>query len=139
MPKPKQIVTTFEDRFGDVRRIYRESPRSALKLAKLSDTVSHKMNRVCAVLIGQRIKEKRVAAFMTLEALCLRAGLKAANPKTRMWEIENSIREEGLRMGTLFALAHALGCEAIDLLPTVAEVAEMAGVEVKATPALSVA
>jgi transcriptional regulator with XRE-family HTH domain len=63
----------------------------------------------------------RLAQGLTLEELCLRAGLVSATPKSRMWEIENGTRKEGLRFGTLFALAHALGVEASDLLPSVAE------------------
>ena len=137
--KNGKTIATFQDHFGEERRIYRESARSALKVAKNTDTVSHKMNRVAAVLIGARIKERRVAAGLTLEALCERAGLKAANPKQLMWEIENAIRQEGMRMGTLYAIAHVLECEPGELLPPVQEVASHAGITVRVQPALSVA
>ena len=117
-----EVIAHFEDKFGDRREIYQESPRGALKVKKLKDTVSHKMNRVAAVLIGQRIKERRIRAGMTLEELCEKSGLVSQKPKNRMWEIENAIRQEGVRLGTLFAIAYALGCEARDLLPSVSDV-----------------
>lgn len=125
-----QIVASFIDKYGETRHL-RQSGKRRIQVAKNTDTVSHKMNRVAASMIGSRIKECRLAAGLTLEELCVRAGLVSATPKSRMWEIENAIRQEGMRMGTLFALAHALNCEVGDLLPTVSAVSEMAGVSVE--------
>lgn len=124
-----KIVAEFVDKYGEIRKL-RQEGRHSIKVAKNTDTVSHKLNRVAAVMIGTKIKERRLAAGLTLEGLCLLAGLVSATPKNRMWEIENSLRQEGTRMGTLFAIAKALKCEVADLLPTVAAVSEMAGVEI---------
>ena len=132
-----EVVAKMTDKFGDEREIYRHGPNGKLKLAKADDTVSHKMSRVVAVLAGQRIKQRRERAGLSLEALCLRAGLKSQLPKARMWEIENAIRGQGTRLGTLYALAAALNCEATDLLPTVAEVAERAGITTQAVHILA--
>lgn len=122
-----KIVAEFTDKYGTVRKLRQEGRRS-IKVAKDTDTVSHKLNRVAAKMIGEKIKERRLAAGMTLEGLCQLAGLVSATPKSRMWEIENALRAEGVRTGTLYAIAKALGCEVADLVPPVATVAEMAGV-----------
>ena len=126
------IVAEFVDKFGTTRQLRRIGQRR-IALAKNTDTVSHKLNRVAAKMIGAKIRDKRLAAGLTLEELCTRAGLVAAIPKSRMWEIENSIRREGVRTGTLFALAKALNCEVVDFIPTVAEVCELAGVAITQT------
>lgn len=125
-----QIIASFTDKYGETRHI-RQSNKRRIQLAKNTDTVSHKMNRVAAVMIGAKIKERRLAAGLTLEELCIRSGLVSSIPKSRMWEIENALRREGMRMGTLFAISHALNCEVADLLPTVAAVSEMAGVSME--------
>jgi hypothetical protein len=54
-----------------------------------------------------------------------------------MWEIENGVRKEGVRFGTLYAIAIALDVEVSDLIPTRAEVVELAPVEVVVEPTLS--
>lgn len=125
-----QIVATFINKYGEEQKL-RQVGKRRIQVAKNTETVSHKLNLVAAVMIGAKIKERRIAAGLTLEALCTRAGLVSATPKSRMWEIENAIRQEGLRMGTLFAIAHALGCEATELMPTTTVVAEHAGVTMR--------
>lgn len=121
-------VGSVTDKYGDTRRVYRQGQRGPLKVEKVNDTVSHHMSRVASVLIGARIKERRLAARLSLEDLCQRAGLSAVTPKNRMWEIENAIRGTGTRMGTLYAIAAALRCEVSDLVPPVSEVMALAGV-----------
>lgn len=125
-----QIVATFTNKYGEEQKL-RQVGKRKIQVAKNTDTVSHKLNRVAATMIGAKIKERRIAAGMTLEVLCTRAGLISATPKSRMWEIENAIRQEGCRMGTLFAIAQALGCEVTDLIPSVEPVAEMAGIKMR--------
>jgi len=49
-------------------------------------------------------------------------------PKEYMWSIENAVRDNGVRIGTLFAIARALGCEVGDLLPNVSDVSQSAAV-----------
>lgn len=93
------------------------------------------MNRVAAVEIGRRIRQAREAAGMTLEELCIRSGLVAnSSPKSRMWEIENAIRQQGPRLGTLYAIAHALAVPVERLLPSVKEVVECAGIQIQMLP-----
>lgn len=123
-----KIVAEFTDKYGNVRKL-RQVGRRSIKVAKDIDTVSHKLNRVAATMIGAKIKEKRLEAGLSLEELCTISGLVSATPKSRMWEIENALRKEGIRIGTLYAIAKALGCEVTDLIPKVNEVAEKAGVK----------
>ena len=86
--------------------------------------------------MGKRVKKARIAAGMTLAQLHDRAGLEAAEglAKNRMVEIENggvgSTRKnkQGIRFGTLYALAMALDLPPSALMPSAAEVAEKAGV-----------
>jgi transcriptional regulator with XRE-family HTH domain len=139
MVQHRKIVAEFEDRYGDTRVIHRDQ-RGALKLANNSSTVALTLNRAAAKLVGQRIRNARIAAGLTLEQLCTRAGLVSGTPKSRMWEIENAIRESGLRIGTLYALAEALNLPAYALLPSNEDVLTLAGVsEIKPEPRLAVA
>lgn len=127
----------FVDQYGENRTIYRQKG-NALRVKKRDDTVSHILNRVAAEMMGERIKQKRIERGLTLDELLTKAGL-AAGPgqgKQRMWEIENAGRNrarphsnfQGVRFGTLYALAIALECEAAELMPTAKEVADRAGV-----------
>ncbi len=121
-------VASFTDKYGDTRRIYQQGARGALKRERNEDTVSHKLSRAASAIIGANIKARRIAAGLSLEELCIKAGLRSETPKNRMWEIENAIRRTGTRMGTLYALAGALRCEVADLVPTVMDVMMQAGI-----------
>lgn len=129
----------FVDQYGEKRTIYRQTG-AALRVKKKADTVSHILNRVSAEIMGDLIKSRRMALGLSLDGLLTKAGL-AAGPglgKHRMYEIENAGRNhltglgrrqaQGIRFGTLYALAIALECDAADLLPSAKEVAERAGV-----------
>lgn len=120
MNSNKNIVAEYKDKFGDKRRIHQT--RHGLKVKREKSTVVLTLNPVVAKLTGQKIKKMREESGLTLAELCLSAGLSSATPKSRMWEIENNVRGEGLRFGTLFAIAIALQVEASDLLPTTKEV-----------------
>jgi len=125
----------FVDQYGEQRTIYRQKG-NALRVKKRSDTVSHLLNRAAAELTGDRIRARRIAAELTLDGLLQKAGLAAGagQGKHRMYEIENAGRtgrgrqSQGMRFGTLYALAIALECEVADLLPSASEVADRAGV-----------
>lgn len=131
------IVAEFTDRFGETRQIHRN--KNGLAVKRGSKTVALRLNSVIAGLIGARICAERTRKGYTLEQLCLRAGLVSTTPKSRMWEIENNVRKEGLRFGTLVAVAVALDVEVSSLLPTNAEVLELAPVEIVTEPTLAVA
>jgi hypothetical protein len=126
----QETLIPFVDRYGEKRTIHRD-PHGRLAVKREKKTLALHLNQVIAGMIGARIKARRQALGMTLADLCLKAGLASMTPKTRMWEIENSIRREGVRLGTLYALAFALNCNATDLLPSMDEVKEVADIEEK--------
>ena len=114
-----KIVAEYTDRYGDTRKIHQT--RHGLKVKRENTTVALQLNQLIGIGIGQNIKRTREQRGMTLEQLCVKAGLASATPKSRMWEIENSIRKEGIRLGTLYAIAFALGVEPQELLPSLSE------------------
>jgi DNA-binding Xre family transcriptional regulator len=122
---PKEIVGTYHNKHGDERIVHKPKGR-ALRVLKEMNTPVLRMNRVSAELSGKLIRERRLAKGFTLEDLANRAGLKSQTPKEYMWSLENCVRGQGMRMGTLYAIARALGCEVSDIIPSVAEVEKAA-------------
>lgn len=135
-PRPERVIASYEDQFGDTKLIHRPKGK-ALRIVKNCNTPALRMNRVAATLIGQKIKQLRLAKCMSLEELASLAGLASQTPKQYMWSIEQATRGEGVRTGTLYALAIALDCEVSDLLPTTGEVASAASVAFQQTVALA--
>ena len=121
-------VGEFEDKYGDKRTIHRVSG-SVLRVANTRKTPALALNRAVAPLIGEKIRRLREERGMTLEELCVKAGLASVYPKMRMWEIEKGTRKgHGIRFGTLYAIAHALDVSPNCLLPSAKTVFEQAGV-----------
>jgi DNA-binding XRE family transcriptional regulator len=120
-------VATFVDKYGDERTIHRT--RHGLKVKNEHKTPILQMNQAIASLIGPRIKALRQERGWTLVELADRIGIKSGHPKNRIWEIENSVRREGMRLGTLYALALAFDVEIEELMPSVEEVARAARVQ----------
>ena len=125
--KPRNPVAIYTDNHGEERIIHAPKGRSVRRFEG-SDTPQRRMNRAAAILIGQAIRERRTSLGMTQKDLCLRAGLVNTNPKAYISDMENARRAEGMRLGTLFALAVALECEVSALLPTTDAIMEVAGV-----------
>lgn len=119
-------IASFTDKYGEEKIIHRT--RHGLKVKRTNLTPALRMNQAVSKMIGARIRQKRQGRGWTLQELALRVGMGTGNPKERIWAIENATRGEGVRIGTLYALAHALGCEATDLMPPVEDVAREAGV-----------
>lgn len=125
-----EVIGQYIDQYGDQRTIHRHKAARTIHVKHQRVTPVMAMNKVIGPEIGNRIREARIAAGMTLEELCLRAGLIAnAAPKARMWEIENCIRQQSMKFGTLYAIARALGKPVESFLPTVEEVVELADVK----------
>jgi DNA-binding Xre family transcriptional regulator len=128
-------VAEFQDKYGDTKTIHKT--RHGLKVKRDNLTPILQMNQAIAGMFGERIKKLREERGYTLEELAHRIGIRSGHPKNRMWEIENTVRREGVRMGTLYAIAMALEVEVSELLPSVSEVAEEAGVRQVPIPTLS--
>lgn len=122
---PAGELIPFTDKWGEQRHIYKHH-NGTLHVRNTRQTVSRHLNQIVARMMGARIKAKRLERGFSLEELCLRAGLASQTPKSRMWEIENAIRKEGVQMGTLHALAIALECPIYDLLPSARTSARLA-------------
>lgn len=119
-------VARFEDKYGDERIIHKT--RHGLQVKREVLTPALRMNQSVSAMIGARIRKVRLERGWKLEELALRAGMGSGNPKDRIWAIENATRQQGMRMGTVYAIAYALGVEATALMPSVREVAEAAEV-----------
>lgn len=135
---PIQPVATFVDTYGDERVIHRRNGRS-LAVFNGGETPVLRMTRAAAILIGDRVKDRRKALGISQRELCQRAGLIDVNPKQRIHAIENATRLRGIRMGTLYALSYALECEVADLLPSRSEVMALSGVAPRPVAPLEVA
>lgn len=132
--QPPVPVTSFVDKYGEERVIHRH--KGELKIARRRSSAVHEMTRAAGVAIGKRIKRQRIERGMTLAQLCVRAGLVSVSPKSRMWEIENGTQDAGVHLGTLYALAAALGVGIEALMPPVAEVTKSARVRLTSVPQL---
>lgn len=132
-----ESVATFTDRFGDERVIHKT--RHGLKVKRTHATPILQMNPVVGAMVGERVRELRLERGMSLKDLAERCGMNSGHPKARMYEIEKGARQEGLRFGTLYALAMALDVDVSELLPSVREVAAAANVREIPVPQVRIA
>lgn len=117
-------VAQYVDKYGDTRTIHKTP--NGLRVKNKRKTPVLAMNPVVSEMVGERVRELRLERGLSLEQLATLAGMGTGHPKERMWQIENATRGAGVRMGTLYALAMALGVEATDLLPSTERVRKMA-------------
>lgn len=120
-------LAKFTNRYGEEKIVH--LTQSGLRVKNNSSTVVLTLNTKVAELMAARIKARRLKLGLTLEEVCTRAGISTTTPKSRMWEIENNTAKQGLRFGTLYALAIALECKPSDLMPSVDEVRAGASIE----------
>lgn len=134
----KGIVGEYEDRFGDKRTIHKT--RHGLQVLRKRRTVILDLSMALGPMIGERIRAARIAAGMSMSELARKAGLAtldATNAKHRTYEIEKGSRRYGVRIGTLYAIAAALGVSPADLLPNSEDVMKAAGVVCRRTVVLA--
>lgn len=128
--KPKFPVATYTDQYGEERVIHAaRGPNGRLSRLKGLDTPALLMNRAVATLLGQNIRKRRLELGLTAKEVAVRSGSTETMHKQYIWKLETGFRKEGVRLGTLFALAHALECAPGDLLPDMEEAMELAGVK----------
>jgi DNA-binding Xre family transcriptional regulator len=122
-----QVIAVIRDRFDEPRNIVQRGSR--IRVANNDATATIAMNREVAIVIGERIRAARLARGLSLEELAIRSGITSGWPKNRMHEIESCTRKQGVRMGTLYAIAAALNVEVSTLLPSVSEILGKAEVQ----------
>jgi hypothetical protein len=115
-----EIVAEFIDKRGETKRIHKTHHGLHVKRDFLTPSLA--MSQAISKMMGRRIRDRRIALGLELAELALRCGMHSGHPKERVWAIENATRGHGVRMGTLYAIAHALGCQPSDFMPTMEEV-----------------
>ena len=133
-----RVHVEFVDQYGDKRIIHRlQGAGGRLAVKRQGNSPCLAMNRVIGAMIGKKIRAQREVAGLSLAGLCRRAGIVSATPKNRMYEIEMGRRQDGIRLGTLYAIAAALGVPPGDLLPDMADVLSAAKIDfVSSEPSL---
>lgn len=121
-------VARFIDQYDEERIIHKT--KNGLSVRRKTVTPGLAMSGPVGVLVGAKIRERRLALKMSQTDLALLCGMYG-NPKQRIHSIEKpaSTRSKGIQLGTLYTIAAALKCQPCDLLPTVAEAMKASGVE----------
>lgn len=133
----------FVDKLGEERVVRQVRPGRWQVKQPSGQTVSQALSTSVGRFVGQRIRERRQKRGMSLAELAMRAGLVCASKRqaaARMKDIElGDGRSMGIKFGTLYAIAHSLGCSVSCLLPSVEEAFNDAGVSVATSESLAVA
>jgi hypothetical protein len=109
----RPVYAEFTDKFGESQAIHRAHGRLTIK--RKSPTVVLALTCAVGRHIGQRIREERIKAGIDMPSLAERAGLKGG--KQAIYHAEQALNG-GVRIGTLYAIASALGVSPFELLPS---------------------
>lgn len=115
MVRRRPVVVEFEDRFGEKQTIHRDKG-GILKIRRKSPTVVLAMTASIGRCIGQRIREERLKAGLTMAELSERSGLKGGKQAIAHAE---AAMDTGVRIGTVYAIAVALNVSPFSLMPPV--------------------
>lgn len=121
--RPKVIAEFIND--YEERTIVHRDERGRIRIRRNQEVVALRMSKEISKIVGARIRAERKQQGMQLAVLARRAGLTPT--KQRMREIEQGSRS-GMRIGTIYALAWALGVNPLDLLPNMEEVMKQSAV-----------
>lgn len=121
-------IAKVTDQYGDERIIYRQKGMKDYRLKNRTTTKSLSYNRTVSTMIAENIKKLRLEQGLSYEQLGIKAGI-SGTPKQRIYEIEKNTRKDGIRMGTLYCIAEALGVEVTALLPDVYDVQQFSNGE----------
>ena len=130
----RPVVVEFTDQYGESQVIHRGSG-SRLAIRRKELTVAFAMAKSVGVLIGQRIREERLKAGLSMLDLAERSGLKGG--KQAIYHIEQAMNI-GVRLGTLYAIATTLNISPFSLLPPVSVAIEKAGIQMQQDEKLAV-
>lgn len=114
-------VAQFIDKVGEQREIIVGHNRR-LRVKNHQDSLTNLLATATARLIGQRIRLARQAVSMSASGLAQRIGVEGGNPKNQICNLEKQFRNHGIKTGTIYAVALAVGIEPHELLPSLREV-----------------
>lgn len=117
MKRKAVVVSSFTDHKGRVRQI-RRLANGRLSIQNHRQRPTFLLSNAIGRIVGQRVRSLRESKGFTQRELALLAGLSGS--KQRMREIEQAVNG-GLKLGTVYSLAHALRVEPSALLPTLDE------------------
>lgn len=112
-----KVIAEFIDEY-DEKRIIHKGRNGVLRMKRFRETVGQSLSKAVGGIAGKNIRRLRKERGLTMVELARRAGLTPT--KQRMKEVEDN-GSSGLRIGTLYAIAGALGVGVGDLLPSVPE------------------
>ena len=126
-------IAKFVDRYGDERVIHKT--KNGLAVRRTDLTPGRMLGGPVGILVGQKVRAMRVARGLSQFDLALRCGMFDCG-KQRIHSIEcpPTTRSKGVLLSTLFVLAYALSCSVSDLLPSIEEAMEAAGIEENHSP-----
>lgn len=112
-----KIIAEFMDEFEE-KRVIHKTRHGTLRMKRFRETVGQSLSKAVGDIAGRNIKRVRKERGLSLVELARRAGLTPT--KQRMKEIEDN-NSGGLRIGTVYACAGALGVSIVEILPPVSE------------------
>lgn len=145
MPRHNGVnAVTFENSFGEEKTL-RKTERRGWQVQQDIGPIGA-MGRSTGRLIGEKIRKIRTEKGMTMRELGIQVlpGYSDYAIKVRIQEIETASKYRkdgqtyGIRIGTLYAIAFALGVTPSSLLPSMEEVMKESGVKLAAKDQLIV-
>lgn len=119
-----RTIGTFTDEYGE-ERVVRRLRKGKVAVARQRTRPAIALTKAIGEYVGQRVRQERLKRGITANDLADMAGLSGG--KQRIYWIENCM-DNGVRIGTVYALAHALGLPPTDFLPPLDWALEAAGV-----------
>lgn len=123
--RPNRIAS-FIDKVGEEREIIVGHNRR-LRVKNIQESLTNLLATASSRLIGERIRTARQAVNMTAEELAHRIGITDGSPKNQICALEKQFRRHGIKTGTIYSIAFALGLQANELIPSMREILQ--GVE----------
>lgn len=133
---------TFVNEFGEKQALHWSRNNNKFVVKQEPRTIPRLITMAINQLIGQKIRAARQAAGMTGKQVAEKAGIASGRTaKCRMYEIEKGRtykRTYGIKMGTLYAIAYAIGITPDQLLPDIKDVLKLANIKEVETSHLSI-
>ena len=121
-----ETVGEMVDKYGDVRIVHRRA-NGRLAVKRQGQTVSLNLNRTIAYAVSNNIRRLRKKAGLTYAELASRAGMPGG--KQQAYHMENPTIRGSVKLGTVYAVAIALGVKLSDILPRPTDVLDKSDIE----------